>query len=1044
MTKSNRYTIRDTLHTTSQYLIQMASLPDSSNSFLIKSLTHVESNNESLAQMQHEYYLLEKLNVVSTQFPKVSEFIEQGAAHGIVLIDEGYRPLETILPQKQRSIDNFFSIAIEITKAVATIHKKNIIHKHLIPQNIFYHPTNHTVQIYDFSIATELNRTMVPTDPPRLLQGTLEYMAPEQTGRMNRPLTQRADLYSLGIIFYEWLTGSVPFKAKEPMTIIFGHIATIPKSPQEITKRIPSVLSDIVMKLLAKPAEERYKSALGLLHDLEEAYKEYKETKTITPFSLATKDIATQLELPDKLYGREEQIKDLFHAFDTVCNTQENQLITVSGYSGIGKTSLVRELIPKIALAKGFFATGKFDKFQQSDTYEGLRNALDKVVRYHLSLPEAEYQVFKHTLLSEMGGILPVVTEFIPRLTTIVGAQEAPDKLSIEATRNRFELAIRRFIKITSLHHPFVLFLDDMQWANQSMFALLQKIVASEDIQNLLLILSYRSNEIDDDHPLITFLEQVQKKREVTEIKIAGLPEEALNQLLQDMLYLPKKEVESLTHLIHKKTEGNPFFLLMLLEELYREEELIFDSTKNRWLWDETKILSMAASDNVLDFVANRIEKLPAHVKEVLHLAACVGNTFSLEELALAEIGHVPFLAESLQVAIQAGFILPTKLSDEWVKGVAESELLNREYRFQHDKIQQSCYEIKSSEESKKVHLHLARYWYKAYQNKLSTTRLMAIADQFDKALNYIADLTEKNMVCQLNYQAGEIALQSAAYETAYQYNSIAKSLLPVNTWKSDYEFTFSIALTYIKSAFLSHHFAESEEASEHSLKRANNNFDKAKLLHIRGDLSRVMGKSGLTYYEEGLRLLGYAVIAKNPSILQVLWSIMLFRFYISRMSNDEKSWENLPQDVAESLHLLYTLTERIAEESFYSGNVLRYAYAISKFFTKTFSMQNAELRAVAYLVYSIIWPQKPSIKMIQEKVQEIMPYASNKELATTFYFAASAVHLPWHTSFKDLTLYFQKSYELGEQVGSLEFSSQSYIYILFCTNVCFSKRATT
>jgi serine/threonine protein kinase len=536
MPKLSRYTIRDTIHTTSQYLIQTASLPDNQNSFLIKSLTHLDNNNESLAQLQHEYYLLEKLSAVSGQFPKVSEVVEHGASYGIVLIDEGYQPLETILPQKQRSVENFFLIAIELTKAVATIHKTNIIHKHLIPQNIFYHPTNNTIQIYDFSIATELNRTMVPTDPPRLLQGTLEYMAPEQTGRMNRPLTQRADLYSLGIIFYEWLTGSVPFKAKEPMTIIFGHIATIPKSPHEIDKKVPSILSDIVMKLLSKPAEERYKSALGLLYDLEKAYAEFKKTNTITPFPLATKDIATQLELPEKLYGREEQVKALFHAFDTVNETQQNQLITVSGYSGIGKTSLVRELIPKIALAKGFFAIGKFDKFQQSDTYEGLRSALDKVVRYHLSLPEAEYQVFKHTLLSEMGGILPVVTEFIPRLTTIVGAQEEPYKLGIEATRNRFELAIRRFIKITSLHHPFVLFLDDMQWANQSMFSLLQKIITSDDIQNLLLILSYRSNEVDEHHPLLSFLTQVEKKHPVTNIKITGLTEDALNQLLQDML----------------------------------------------------------------------------------------------------------------------------------------------------------------------------------------------------------------------------------------------------------------------------------------------------------------------------------------------------------------------------------------------------------------------------------------------------------------------------------------------------------------------------
>ncbi len=1026
MRKLGPYTIHENIGVNAPYLLYQASLKDNNQTFLIKILKQDNHLNEGNAQLQHEYYLLEHLTKNSNHFPKPVEYLEEGAQYGIVFQDQGFIPWNRAFPNKILGLNIFFPIAIQLAQQISEIHSAGIIHKNINPQSLFYHPKSQQVQIGDFSIATELKRTLVPGDPPRLLQGNLEYIAPEQTGRMNRALTQRADLYSLGILFYEWLTGSVPFSAKEPMTIIFGHIATTPRPPHEINKDVPKLLSAIVMKLLSKPAEDRYKSGLGLAHDLEQVWQAFEEDNSHFEFTLGQKDVSAYLELPDRLYGRETQVEILLKAFEDLQTNSQTKFMTVAGYSGIGKTSLVRELIPKIALAKGFFALGKFDKFQQSDTYEGLRVALDKVVRYHLSLPENEYQVFKDTIIHEMGSILPVITEFIPRLSTIVGKQTPLPEVGIEASKNRFELALRRFVKITSLHHPLVLFLDDLQWANHSMFELLQKLVLSEDIENLFVIISYRSNEIDAGHPINLFLEQISSKKHIDKIEVEGLREDALNSMLQDMLYLSQAEVNSLAHLIYVKTEGNPFFLLMLLEELYREKELYFSSERNGWCWDEAKILHMAASDNILDFVNNRIRKLPQHIKEVLHLAACIGNTFSLEELNLAELGHATFLADALQPAIQEGLIFPTQLQDEWIKGVSEKELLTREYRFQHDKIQQSCYEIYPIEESKKIHLQLARHWYAAYKDNLSDTRIMAIADQFDKGLSYIADETEKLLVCQLNLTAAKIALQSAAYEVAYQYSSFAKSLLNKTAWEDQYTLSFAVFLSTMKSSFLSHHFKESEALSEEAFKKANNNFDKATIAYIKGDLARALGKTDISHYEQGLRLLGYPKIAKIPSALEVILSVLKFKFYIHYF---KKHFKALPRESDDSLELGYLLSERLAEELYFSGNIFRYVYTMTRFGTDTFEKHNIYLRAVIYVVYNIIWPHSIFSKELYAKAEPVLSNVKNKEMAASFYFPGAALHAPWHHSFSKLAAYFEKAIGMSEEAGSLELFAQSHVY---------------
>lgn len=1023
------YEIVDTLGVTGRYLIYRAKASEKGQKFLIKTLRPIEIERGDHAQLQHEAGLLQHLGSHEGHFPTVIGWVEKNNPANLVLKDEGFVFLNQTLTKKPLDLDIFFPLAIALAKMLTEIHDAGLIFKNINPQSIWVRPTDNAVQIADFSIATELNRTMVPGDPPRLLQGSLEYIAPEQTGRMNRPLTQAADLYSLGILFYEYLSGSVPFSGIEPMTIIFGHMATLPKDLKECDSTLPHSLCAIVMKLLSKMAEDRYKSALGLTLDLERSYQDWQRNKNpYEVFPLGQYDIATRLELPSKLYGRETETQILFNAFDNLCQTKKNILITVSGYAGVGKTSLIRELIPKIALNKGFLATGKFDKFQRSDTYEGLRQALDKLIRYQLSLPENEYEQFKNTVLAKMGGILKVVTDFVPRLKIIVGEPETLPEVSIEATKNRFELAILRFVKLIALEHPLILLLDDIQWANASLFDLLRKLALSADIQNMLIILSYRNNEVNAEHPLNAFLKAIEEVQRVEKVVVEGLSKESLRQLLQNMLYLPATELNFLTELMEQKTEGNPFFLLMLLEELYRDESLWFSLEKKRWIWNEKHITQISLTDNVLDFVARRIAKLTSDTKEFLHLASCMGSSFNLGDLALAQKEPLSFVARSLHTALQESLIIPTQLKDEWSEGVSDEELSAREYRFQHDKIQQSCYELKPPEETNRIHLELARRWAASYQETDPGTRVMKIANQFNKGLVYVTDPLERKQIAEFNFKAAEVALASSAYDIAYDYSRMAKDLLPQTAWDTDYDFCYQVYFSCIQTAFLSRHFEEATLTTEESLDKAKTTLDKVKLLKLKGDLNRATGapEGGSAFFERGLLLLGYAKLTKVPNKLDLIYTLLRFKWVLK---NHLTPLENLPTTDLQNLNIGYALSQHLAEEAYYAGNTLRYAYIMMTWSLETFKKQPQSLRAIYYIINAILFPRSTFAHTLYQEAAAILQGSSISEESSAFYFAGTVLHLSWHQPWFELVYNFNQGARVCEKIGNLELFALSMLY---------------
>ncbi|MDB6091155.1 MAG: multi-sensor signal transduction multi-kinase, partial [Gammaproteobacteria bacterium] len=748
-------------------------------------VTAEETSVAGLKRLEHEFTLRAELDVAWAARP-VALSRYRGRLT-LVLEDPGGEPLDRRLG-RPLDISEFLRIAIPLTGALRRVHEQGLIHKDIKPANVLVNVASGGAWLTGFGIAVHLPRERQIAEAPEGIAGTLAYMAPEQTGRMNRSIDARSDLYSLGITFYEMLTGTLPFSAADPLEWVHCHVARQPTPPGERAP-IPGQMSAIVMKLLAKTAEERYQTAAGVEADLRKCLAAWESGARIDPFPLATQDALDRLLIPERLYGREREIEALLASFERVVVNGSTELVLVSGYSGIGKTSVVHELHKVLVPRRGWFASGKFDQYQRDIPYATLAQAFKSVVRSLLGRSDPELRRWREALREAVGPNGQLLVNLIPELELVIGPQRPVPDLPAQDAQNRFRRVFERFLGVFARReHPLALFLDDLQWLDVATLDLLEYLVTRAEVRHLLLVGAYRDNEAGPAHPLTRALEAIRKTdTRVHQIVLAPLGLEDVGRLVADALHCELGRAQPLAQLLREKTGGNPFFTIQFLSALAEEGLLAFDPGTRAWQWDMDRIRAHSYSDNVVDLMAEKLQRLSAPTQEALKQLACLGNVAPIDMLTLVRGEAEATTHAALREAVHAGLIFR----------------MDSTYKFLHDRIQQAAYTLIPEEHRAEVHLVLGRALLAGMTAEQLAVHLFDVANQFNRGNVLVINRAEKTQVATIDLRAGRKAKASAAYASASAYLSAGMALLDKEDWDSQYELTFSLWLERAECAFL-------------------------------------------------------------------------------------------------------------------------------------------------------------------------------------------------------------------------------------------------
>ncbi len=714
----------------------------------------------------------------------------------------------------------FLSIAVQVAHTLEGLCQHRVIHKDLKPANIVINPTSKEVKLIDFSIASLLPRETQEIQNPNVLEGTLPYISPEQTGRMNRGIDYRTDFYSLGVTFYEMLTGQLPFQTDDPMDLVHCHLAQQPIPVHHLNKSVPSVLSFIVSKLMAKNAEDRYQSALGLKYDLENCLHQWTATGEIADFELGSRDLCDRFIIPEKLYGREAEVQALLAAFERV-SAGSAEMMLVTGFSGIGKTAVVNEVHKPIVRQRGYFIKGKFDQFQRNLPFSAFVQAFRDLMGQLLSETDAKVEQWKAQILAALGENAQVVVDVIPELERIIGEQPPAPELTGNAAQNRFNRLFENFISVfTTQEHPLVIFLDDLQWADSASLNLIQLLTSDRERRYLFLMGAYRDNEVSPVHPLILTLSDIQKTgATVNTITLEPLELSDLNCLIADTLACSTALALPLTELVYQKTKGNPFFSTQFLKSLHEDKLIAFNYDAHYWQCDIASVRTLALTDDVVEFMALQLRKLPAPTQEVLKLAACIGNQFDLATLGIVNEKSPIETANILWKTLQEGLILPSSEVYKFYQGEGNGGLAIGQknsdplptYKFLHDRVQQAAYSLIPENEKQATHLKIGRLLLQNFSEVARGEELFDIINHFNLSSELITQQEERTKLAKISLIAGQKAKLSTAYEAGAKYLAFGLNCLPINKWETDYKLTINLYLESIETEFLSGNFDQAE-----------------------------------------------------------------------------------------------------------------------------------------------------------------------------------------------------------------------------------------
>jgi predicted ATPase len=834
------YQISSQLYAGSRTKVYRAIREQEKLAVVIKLLTSKYPSFNELLQFRNQYTISKNLNIPGIIRPLSLE--TYGNTYILVMEDEGEISLQEYIKTTSLSLREFLVITIQLTNILHDLHRNCVIHKDIKPTNILIHPQTKQVKLIDFSIASLLPKETQEIKNPNILEGTLAYISPEQTGRMNRGIDYRSDFYSLGVTFYELLTGELPFISNDPMELVHCHIAKMPM-PLGDRKEIPQVLADIVMKLMAKNAEDRYQSALGLRVDLENCLYQLKQTGRIESFEIAQTDVCDRFLIREKLYGREIEVTTLLQAFERVANGS-TEMMLVAGFSGVGKTAVVNEVHKPITRQQGYFIKGKFDQFNRNIPLSAFVQAFRDLMGQLLSESDTQLKAWQTKILAAVGENAQVIVEVIPELERIIGKQPPIPELSGSAAQNRFNLLFQKFIQVlTTKEHPLVMFLDDLQWADSASLNLLQLLMSDASSGYLLILGAYRDNEVFPAHPLTLTLEQIQKAQAIfNTITLLPLGEITVNQLVTDTLSCSVELAQPLTRLVYQKTKGNPFFTTQFLRALHEDGWIQFQSELGYWQCDMAAVRQLALTDDVVEFMALQLQKLPVETQAVLKLAACIGNCFDLATLAIVCERSESDVADALWKGLQEGFVLPQNEIYKFYLGQApEDRNLDLDikktvltYKFIHDRVQQAAYSLIANDQQQATHLTIGRLLLQyTPQAELDSNNIFDIVNHWNQAIDLIVTPLDRQQLVSLNLMAGHKAKTSAAYEAALKYFTIGIDLLAPDCWQTQYNLALELYTAGAEVSLLNGNYQQMEALITTVLNQTKELLDRVKVYKV-------------------------------------------------------------------------------------------------------------------------------------------------------------------------------------------------------------------
>ncbi|AYG62121.1 AAA family ATPase [Rhizobium jaguaris] len=798
---------------------------DGNTSVLMKASVSIGASHEGMQRLEREMSLADRLDSGWAAKPLALER-HDGQTY-LLLTDGGGMPLSNSV-EAALDIGTFLSVAVNAAAALRKAHARGIVHKDLRPDNVLVDASG-KVWLTGFGIAG-------PTRPAGEASGgsqgfqrnSLPYIAPEQTGRVKRSIDARSDLYALGVVFYEMLTGDLPFVAVDAVEWVHAHVARRPIPPHQRNEAVPPVLERIVLKLLAKRPEDRYQTAAGLESDLQRCLDSWNSTGRVADFEVASSDAADRLRVPEGLYGRSRQIGTIRAAFDRVRSQGATEVVLVSGPAGVGKSSVVHELRKSLAQTGSLFASGKFDQYTRDIPYATIAQAFRGVVRQMLGSGDADLERWRKELVEALGPNGRLMINLVPELALIIGEQPPAPDLQPHEAKTRFHLVFRRFIAVFARPElPLVLFIDDVQWLDAATIELIETITLDQEVRNLLLICAYRDDEVSPQHPFNATRGSMREDLDkLGELKLGPLTPQDVGSLLADMLRSDARSVGPLAGLVVDKTEGNPFFVLQFLASMEEEELIVFDADRGVWRWDADRIRNTGVTDNVAELVASKLGRLPRLTLEAVKLLACLGTGASLATLSIASGKPTREIVAILWEAVQARFLL--RVDDAFV--------------FAHDRVQEAAYLLVPAADRPVAHVRIGRALMSSLTSSGIQERIFEVIDQFDRGLGQVTSDDEREQVAELFLEAGIRAKTSVAYPSALRYFRTGLGLLKPSHWEKRYDLIFPLELQQAECEYLTgDHVVADDHLLELSL-RAGNRVDGAAVVRLRSSLYVTLG----------------------------------------------------------------------------------------------------------------------------------------------------------------------------------------------------------